>query len=144
MIEGHEAERRRSSRLDDVSGPADAVSGEPEGAEPLTRTGGPHPRMQLRKTCRTFIRSARDAHDPGWIGGVLMATAIRLALELILSGVLGYEAHKRCPGSFRMVRTTFPAFPSGTHERTGQPSHPRTFDDPEATRLTGPDQFVAR
>ena len=53
-----------------------------------------------------LIKSARDVHEPGWMGGVVKATAIPFALVLILSGVFGYQAHKRCPGSFN-VRQVF-------------------------------------
>jgi hypothetical protein len=53
-----------------------------------------------------LIKSARDAHDPGWMGGVVKATAIPFALVLILSGVFGFEAHKRCPES-SSVRQVF-------------------------------------
>jgi hypothetical protein len=53
-----------------------------------------------------LIKSARDVHEPSWMGGVLKATAIPFAIVLILSGVFGYQAHKRCPGSFD-VRQVF-------------------------------------
>ena len=46
-----------------------------------------------------LLRTARDAHDPGWIGGVLKATALPFAVVLILAGVFGYEAHRLCPGA---------------------------------------------
>ncbi|HXM77494.1 MAG TPA: hypothetical protein VN971_12000, partial [Thermoanaerobaculia bacterium] len=53
-----------------------------------------------------LIRSARDVHEPGWMGGVLKSTAIPFALVLVLSGVFGYKAHELCPGSSN-VRQVF-------------------------------------
>jgi hypothetical protein len=46
-----------------------------------------------------LVRTARDAHDPGWIGGVLKATAVPFGVVLILAGVFGYEAHRLCPAA---------------------------------------------
>ena len=46
-----------------------------------------------------LIRTAKDAHDPGWIGSIVKSTAIPFALVLVLAGVFGFEAHKRCPGA---------------------------------------------
>jgi hypothetical protein len=46
-----------------------------------------------------LARTAREAHDPGWFGGVLKATAIPFTVVFILSGIFGYEAHRLCPGS---------------------------------------------
>ena len=53
-----------------------------------------------------LIKSARDVHEPGWMGGVFKATAIPFALVLILSAVFGYKAHELCPGSSN-VRQVF-------------------------------------
>lgn len=53
-----------------------------------------------------LVRTARDAHDPGWMESVFKATVIPFALVLFLSGVFGYEAHKRCPGAVT-VRQVF-------------------------------------
>jgi len=58
-----------------------------------------------------LVRTARDAHDPGWMGGVLKATAIPFAIVFVLSGVFGYEAHRLCPGAAtarQVLRTCVP------------------------------------
>ena len=46
-----------------------------------------------------LVRTARDAHDPGWMGGVLKATAVPFGIVLILAGVFGFEAHRLCPAA---------------------------------------------
>jgi len=46
-----------------------------------------------------LIRTARGAHDPGWAGSVFKATVIPFTLVLVLSGVFGHQAHKRCPSA---------------------------------------------
>jgi len=46
-----------------------------------------------------LVRTARDAHDPSWFGGVLKSTAVPFAIVFILSGVFGYEAHRLCPAA---------------------------------------------
>lgn len=46
-----------------------------------------------------LVPAAKGVHDRGWFGSVFRATAIPFAIVLILSGVFGYEAHRRCPGA---------------------------------------------
>jgi hypothetical protein len=53
-----------------------------------------------------LVRTARNSHDPGWMEGVLKSTFLPFALVLVLSGVFGYQAHKRCPGAVT-VRQVF-------------------------------------
>jgi len=53
-----------------------------------------------------LVRTARNSHDPGWVESVLKSTFIPFALVLVLSGVFGYQAHKRCPGAVT-VRQVF-------------------------------------
>ncbi|MEO8190935.1 MAG: hypothetical protein ABI682_11395 [Acidobacteriota bacterium] len=44
-----------------------------------------------------LVRTARGAHEPGWMGSALKATVLPFALVLVLAGVFGYQAHKLCP-----------------------------------------------
>jgi hypothetical protein len=53
-----------------------------------------------------LVKTARDAHDPGWMESVLKATIIPFAIVLVLAGVFGQQAHKRCPGA-ETVRQVF-------------------------------------
>ncbi|HEY6930853.1 MAG TPA: hypothetical protein VJA66_14335 [Thermoanaerobaculia bacterium] len=53
-----------------------------------------------------LVRTARNAHDPGWVESVLKSTILPFALVLVLAGVFGYQAHKRCPGAVT-VRQVF-------------------------------------
>jgi hypothetical protein len=53
-----------------------------------------------------LVKTARDAHDPGWMESVLKATIIPFVIVLVLSGVFGQQAHKRCPGAVT-VRQVF-------------------------------------
>jgi hypothetical protein len=53
-----------------------------------------------------LVKTARDAHDPGWMESVLKATILPFAIVLILTGFFGQQAHKRCPGAFT-VRQVF-------------------------------------
>jgi hypothetical protein len=46
-----------------------------------------------------LIRTAKDTHDPGWLGSLVRSTAIPFGLVLVLSGVFGFEAHKHCPAA---------------------------------------------
>ena len=46
-----------------------------------------------------LVPAAKGIHDRGWFGSVFRATAIPFAIVLILSGIFGYEAHRRCPGA---------------------------------------------
>ena len=53
-----------------------------------------------------LVKTARDSHDPGWMESVLKATIIPFAIVLVLAGVFGQQAHKRCPGALT-VRQVF-------------------------------------
>ena len=53
-----------------------------------------------------LARTARDAHDPGWAKSVFRATVIPFAIVLVLAGVFGIEARKRCPAA-ATVRQVF-------------------------------------
>ncbi|HEX7252852.1 MAG TPA: hypothetical protein VF376_08235 [Thermoanaerobaculia bacterium] len=53
-----------------------------------------------------LVRTARHAHDPGWMESVLKSTILPFALVLVLAGVFGYQAHRRCPGAVT-VRQVF-------------------------------------
>jgi len=44
-----------------------------------------------------LVRTARNSHDPGWMPVVFRATVVPFVVVLVLAGVFGYEAHKRCP-----------------------------------------------
>src|SRR5450755_4091001 len=46
-----------------------------------------------------LVPMAKGVHDRGWFGSVFRATAIPFAIVLILSGIFGFEAHRRCPGA---------------------------------------------
>jgi hypothetical protein len=53
-----------------------------------------------------LVKTARNSHDPGWMESVLKKTIIPFALVLVLAGVFGQQAHKRCPGA-ATVRQVF-------------------------------------
>jgi hypothetical protein len=53
-----------------------------------------------------LVKTARDSHDPGWMESVLKATILPFAVVLVLAGLFGQQAHKRCPGAFT-VRQVF-------------------------------------
>jgi len=53
-----------------------------------------------------LARTARNAHDPGWPKSVFKATVLPFAIVLVLAGVFGIEASKRCP-SATTVRQVF-------------------------------------
>ena len=53
-----------------------------------------------------LARGARNSHDPGWAGSLAKSTVLPFLLVLVLSGVFGFEAHKRCP-SASTVRQVF-------------------------------------
>jgi hypothetical protein len=44
-----------------------------------------------------LVKTARNAHDPGWMESIFKATVLPFLLVLALAGLFGYEAHKRCP-----------------------------------------------
>jgi hypothetical protein len=46
-----------------------------------------------------LVKTARNSHDPGWMKSVLKATILPFALVLLLAGLFGQQAHKRCPGA---------------------------------------------
>jgi len=46
-----------------------------------------------------LARGARSSHDPGWAGSLAKSTIIPFLLVLAVSGVFGYQAHKRCPSA---------------------------------------------
>ncbi len=53
-----------------------------------------------------LARTARNAHDPGWAESVLKKTFLPFAIVLLMAGIFGYEANKRCPGA-SSVRQVF-------------------------------------
>ncbi len=46
-----------------------------------------------------LVKTARNAHDPGWMESIFKATVLPFLLVLALAGLFGYEAHKHCPGA---------------------------------------------
>ena len=46
-----------------------------------------------------LVKAARGSHDPGWAGSLLKATVIPFGIVLVLAGVFGYQAHRRCPAA---------------------------------------------
>jgi hypothetical protein len=49
-----------------------------------------------------LVRRARKATGPGWIGPVWRATIWPFVLVLLLSGILGWVAQRRCPSARRL------------------------------------------
>jgi hypothetical protein len=46
-----------------------------------------------------LARGARSSHDPGWAGSLGKSTILPFLLVFALSGIFGYQAHKRCPSA---------------------------------------------
>jgi hypothetical protein len=46
-----------------------------------------------------LVKTARSSHEPGWLESVFKKTVIPFALVLVLAGIFGFEAHKKCPGA---------------------------------------------
>jgi hypothetical protein len=50
------------------------------------------------------LMRARHHAKAGWMTGVVRSTAIPFAVVLLVAGVLGWQAHSRCPGAARLAQ----------------------------------------